>query len=542
MDHFELGELLSRVTEKSDLYEVVSKYTDLRRKGKVYVGRCPFHDDDAESLTVNVAEKKFYCFGCHAGGSVFKFISMSEGCTLREAVKRQAQNVGVSLFADKKSFESEQIERKRKELIELNEYAQDFYHEILTEKQTGDLCRKYLESRGITTTAVNKFRLGFAPVDDKNITVYLDSYGFSNELALKSGLVVVEENILFDKFQDCIVIPMTENGKVTGFVGQIFNFDKKIFYETDNISARFICLDNNEIFYKRKLIFGFDDAKSAVIESRRVVIVDEPLTAILINDAGIKDVVAILDNIFMPEQAEFLLNYADQMIFCLRDGEQLKFETDTLKTLEYEGVEVFVAALPKNPAEFLRDEGIEKFIRGLNNVQPCKNYKYFTEIQEEVFKDTVLNEAAEKIKAFSFIFDTPKKRWAEEVVLRVCRYNYQLVGYVANVILTDTFSRMHQEIFKYFTLCYDEDQFPDEEGAKKFLNESAYNELTRIVTSDNYRTEVDTNAFDDAVNVLNYKTLSQEYWQLKKTVLENSATSDTKILQLNQITERRSAI
>ena len=542
MDHLELGELLGRVLEKSDIYSVVSKYTDLRQKGGVYVGRCPFHDNDEETLTVNIKEQKFYCFGCHAGGSVFKFISMSESCTLREAVRRQAQYVGVSLFSNKKSFESEQIERRQRELIEINEYAQDFYHEILTEKQEGEPCRKYLETRGISKTAVKTFGIGFAPVSDKNITIFLDSYGFSYDLALRSDLVTLEGNILVDKLQDCIVIPFYEQGKLVGLVGQVFNFDKKLFYETDGISARFIFTDNNEIFEKRNLIFGFDVAKSAIIKSKRVVIVDEPLTAMLLNDAGIKDVVAILDNKLTSEQVEFLADYAGKLIFCLRDGEHLKLETETLKTAEYEDAEIFVAALPKTPADFLRDEGIEKFNLNLKKLQPCKEYKHFTEIQEEAVKENVVNSVAEQIRIFNLTLDTPGKRWAEEVVLRVCSYNYQLVGYVINMFIASTFSRIHQEIFKYLTLCYEEDQFPDNESAKKFLNEAAYNEFERILAKGDYRCDDDAKAFNDAVNVLTYKNLSQKYSQVKKTFFEDVGTSDTSILKLYKILESRTAI
>lgn len=543
MDHLELGELLSRVLEKSDLYEIISRHTDLRLKGEVYVGRCPFHDDDTDSLTVNLKEKKFYCSSCHAGGSVFKFISMSEDCTLREAVKRQANNVGVSLFAAKKSFESEQIERKQRELIELNEYAKDFYHEILTEKQSGESCRKYLETRGISKTAVERFHLGFAPVSDKNITVFLDSYGFTDKLALDSGLVILEENIiLVDKLQDCIVIPIYEQRKLVGFVGKVFNFDKKLFYETDGISARFIFPEDNDIFDKHQLIFGFDEAQSAIIDSRRVLIVDDPLTAIMFNDAEIKDVVAILDNKLTAEQVEFLADYADQLIFCLRDGEHLKFHSETLKEARYDDVEIFVAALPKTPADFLRDEGIENFKCQLEKLQHCKDYKHFTEIQDEFFKETVFNKTAEQIKILNLTLDTPAKRWAEEVVLRTCHYNYQLVEYVINIFIVSTFSRVHQEIFKYLTLCYEEDQFPDDESAKKFLNETAYNELERILRVNDFRSDIDQNAFDDAVNTLTYKSLSQEYLQVKKDILEDFETSDENILKLHQINERRKAI
>lgn len=542
MDYLELGELLSKVLEKSNIYDIISRNIDLRRKGEIYVGRCPFHDDDAESLTVNVKDKKFYCLGCHAGGSVFKFISMSEGCTLREAVKRQAQNVGVSLFSEKKSFENEQIERKRRELIELNEYAQDFYHEILTENRAGESCRKYLETRGISKIAVEKFHLGFAPVSDKNITIFLDSYGFSNELALESGLVIVEENILVDKLQDCIVIPIYEEGKLVGLVGQVFNFDKKIFYETDGVSARFILTNDTGIFDKRRLIFGFDDAKSEIIESRRVVIVDDPLAAILFNEAGIKDVVSILDNKLTTEQVEFLTAYVNQIIFCLCDGESLKIETGTLKAVGYDDAEIFIAALPKNPADFLIDEGIENLNRLLQKSQPCREYKNFKEIKDEVITDTDFNRTAEQIRLWRLSLETPAKRWAEEVILRVCRYNYQLVGYVINALVVNTFSRIHQEIFKYFTLCYEEDQFPDDESAKMFLNETAYTELERILNVSDFRRETDVKAFDDAVNSLSYKNLSQEYSQIKKNVFEEDETSDTNVLKLYQIIERRKAI
>ena len=542
MDHLELSELLSRVSEKSDLYGVILKHTDLRRKGKVYVGSCPFHDDDKESLTVNTEEKKFYCSSCHAGGSVFKFIAMAEGCTLREAVKRQAKNVGVSLFEEKKTFDIEKIERKRRELTEVNEYAQDFYHDILIERQTGDTCRKYLEKRGISKVAVKKFKVGFAPVSDKNITIFLDSYGFSNELVLNSGLVTLEENLLVDKLQDCIVIPIKAEGKISGFVGEILNFDKKVFYETDGISARYIFTNDNQIFDKRRLIFGFEEARAAVTKSMRAVIVDDPLTAILLDSAGIEGVVAVLENKLTVYHVEILTQYAENIIFCLQDGVPLKIDNDTLKAVDYENAKISVAVFPKALSDFIREEGTEQFLRQLEKVQPCTRYKNFVKIESETIIENDLDNASDKIKRMSLEFDTPSKRWAEEVVLRVCSYNYQIVEYVINVLISDTFSRLHKDIFQYLKICYDEDRIPDEDGAKKFLHEAAYNELIRILTENEYRHEQDEKAFDAAVNILKNKSLSVEYSQVKKEILENNETSDVNLKKLNQLYDKRQAI
>ena len=542
MDYLELGELLSRVLKESNLFHIISNYTYLRRKGELYVGRCPFHDDKGESLTVNDEEKKFYCSSCHAGGSIFKFIAMSRGCTLREAVKLQAKNVGVSLFGDKKTFEDEKIERKRRELIELNEYAQDFYQEILSEKQEGESCRKYLESRGISNTAAKKFGIGFAPVSDKNIMLYLDSCGFSNELTLQSGLVTLEGNVLVDQFQDCIVVPIKDEGKVVGLVGQIFNFEKKLFYETDGISARFILPKVGNVLDDCDLILWREESLTAIIESVRVLIVDDPLTAISLKIAGIEDVVTILDNKLTKYQVEFLAEYARELIFCLRDGEYLRLYDDTLDAAVYEGARIFVVALPKTPADFLRDEGVENFRRQLENLQPCEFYRNFVTIENETVPKNDQINISELIKKSNEAVETPAKNWAEEIVLRVCRYNYTLVEYVMNMFIVDNFSKLHQDIFRYFEICHNEDKFPDDEGAKKFLHEAAYNELMRILKQDEDQREDDIKAFDEAVNLLTDKTLLNVYLQTKKGLFEDWATSDTNLTKLNQIYERRQAI
>ena len=542
MDHFELVELLKRILKKSDLYSLASKYTDLRQSGDVYVGRCPFHDDIKESFTVNAKEKNFYCSDCKAGGGVFKFIALIRNCTLREAVKIQARYVGVNLFTDKKDFESEQINRKQKSLIELHEYARDFYHEILIESQAGESCRKYLESRGISKTALKKFGLGFASESADDLAIFLDSYGFSNELALESLLVTIEENVLVDRLQDCIVFPIEKEKQLVGFIGQVFNFDKKSFYETEGISSQFVCVGNTQVFEDIDYIFGFVQAKQAIIRSNSVLIVDSPLTAVMLNGSGIENAVAIIGDKFSLQHAENIDEYAQKIIFCLQDGKSLQIEEDALREIKFEDSEIFVAAFPKSPEDFIFEEGAESFKSYLENPLPCQNYNHFKEIKSEPVVNKKVLELNEKLLKLRASLDTPNKLWAEEVILRVCREDSRLVAYITNVFVTEGFSKLNQEIFNYLKLCYEEDIFPDEESARKFLHEAAYNELVRISQVDDYRRENDRNAFDEAVNILKNKILSAEYSQTKKDILDNLDNSGSKLPELDEIIEQQQAI
>ncbi|MBQ7629363.1 MAG: hypothetical protein IJS81_03975, partial [Selenomonadaceae bacterium] len=271
MDYLKFSACVKLVKGKSNILEIFSKYAKLRENGKFYVGNCPFHEDKNESLTVNPIEGIYYCFGCHAGGDVFNFMARAENISLAEALELQAKNVGVDIYSTKFNLEDERVNNRLKEV---NDYARDFYHELLTNGDEGDSCRKYLESRGISKREIEKFQLGFAPNVNGKLSAYLEDYGFKFELILQAGLVDATPEGFLDRLQDCITIPiLNQFGQTTALIGQISDFEKKVFYETEGVTSQFIFPRETPIFNSNKLIFGLNAAKNAIVKSNSVIAV-----------------------------------------------------------------------------------------------------------------------------------------------------------------------------------------------------------------------------------------------------------------------------
>jgi DNA primase len=124
---------VDRVKEAADIVEIVSAHTDLRRAGQRYTGLCPFHDERTPSFSVDPVQKIYYCFGCEAGGDVFRFVEEKEGLDFPDAVESLAERYGVELERESEDPRAEQARRKRARLYELLQRTAEFYARFLWE-------------------------------------------------------------------------------------------------------------------------------------------------------------------------------------------------------------------------------------------------------------------------------------------------------------------------------------------------------------------------------------------------------------------------
>ncbi len=185
--------LLDEIRERADIVEVISDYVVLTKKGKNYLGLCPFHYEKTPSFTVTPGKQMFYCFGCQTGGNVFSFLTKKENIGFAEAVKILAERTGVDLPQVESSPE-EQAKNKLKDLIaQINKAAKDFYHDILLSSPQAQAARDYLVRRGIDHKTINAFQLGFAPDGWSNLTDFLKGRGYSADELIAAGVVTPKD-------------------------------------------------------------------------------------------------------------------------------------------------------------------------------------------------------------------------------------------------------------------------------------------------------------------------------------------------------------
>ena len=350
-------EFVERVRSESDLVSVVSTYVQLKRKGKRYWGCCPFHQEDTPSFSVKPDEGFFYCFGCHTGGNIFKFISLIENISYYEAILFQAERLNIPLPEREKTPAEIARDKKRDELRELHEMAGKFFHNCLTMTNYGKAGLAYFHKRGIGDDIIEEFQLGFAPDAWNKLTDAFAKRGVNTELLLESGLVVKRQQGSgeYDRFRNRVMIPiMDERSRICGFGGRIIAEG----------NPKYLNSPETMLFNKRKLLFGLDKAHRHISQAGFALVVEGYMDVISVFAAGIKNVVASLGTAFTVDQCKKLLRYAPAIYFCYdSDNAGQEAIARALGIAGETNAQIKVVQLPdgKDPDEFIQKHGAEEF-------------------------------------------------------------------------------------------------------------------------------------------------------------------------------------
>ena len=352
-------DFVEQVRSSSDILSVISSYVHLKKRGNRYWGCCPFHNEKTPSFSVVPQQGFFYCFGCHAGGNLFKFISLIENISYYEAIKLQAQRLNIPIPTTKKSADELKQEQQKDSLFKIHELAGSFFHNCLTRTSLGEAGRAYFSSRQINSDIITKFKLGFAPnLWDKLFTSFTKR-GITKELLAKAGLITIKDSgKVYDRFRNRIIIPiMNEHGQICGFGGRIIN---------PNDSPKYLNSPETLIFNKRHLLFGLDHAQKSIKENNFSIVVEGYMDAISLHAAGIDWAVASMGTAFAQEQAKLLARAADEVVFSYdSDAAGQRATVRAVSIAKEAGLKVRVLIVPdgKDPDEFVRKHGKDAYLR-----------------------------------------------------------------------------------------------------------------------------------------------------------------------------------
>lgn len=391
----EMDEFVARVKDSADILKVISAYVPLKKSGNNYFGCCPFHREKTPSFSVAADKGFFYCFGCHAGGDVFKFLSLIEGISYFEAIKKEAERLGIEMpKRDKTPFE---IERDRKivAMLEANELAEKFFHSALVNTSYGKAGKEYLLSRGITEEVIENFKFGFAPNAWDRLITALKERGVDEEILLAAGLASrgKETGKVFDRFRGRVMIPISDiKGKVVAFGGRALGDEMPKYLNTSDTL----------VFKKGELLFNLDKAYLNIRKEEFAIIVEGYMDAISLYAAGITNVVASLGTSFTSSQAKLLMRYAKRFYFCYDSDEA--GQNATVRALQIAadlGAEIFVISIPdgKDPDEFVRKHSKEDFLNLIQTARPLLDFRL-----QYVLKHTRYNTLDGKINALREMF------------------------------------------------------------------------------------------------------------------------------------------
>lgn len=345
---------LDELLAKNDIVSVVSSYVELRPKGRRLWGLCPLHGEKTPSFSVSPDKQMFYCFGCHAGGTVIQFIMQMERMSFVEAVKLLANRAGMELpeTADDTAMQRERAYKER--LYAACKAAARFYMETLLGPD-GAPGRAYLAGRGLTSESVKRFGIGYAPAAWDALKTHLLAAGFTQQELLDAGLLVhnTEKNSVYDAYRNRVIFPIIgAAGRVLGFGARVLNDDK----------PKYINTGDTPIYNKRNTLYGLYLQKGR--RCADLVMVEGYTDVIGLFEAGITNAVASLGTALTVQQARLLKRYT-QLVYIAYDGDAAGQNATIrgLDILSHEGIDVRVIVFPdaQDPDEFIRTHGREAF-------------------------------------------------------------------------------------------------------------------------------------------------------------------------------------
>ncbi len=401
MSFYFSDELLDEIRNKVDIVDLVGQYVHLKKSGRNYFGLCPFHGERTPSFSVSPDKQIFYCFGCGAGGNVFNFIMDIEQLTFGEAVEHLAGIANVTLPKKPEGSLNEKEEDERNKLLTIYTLSAKFYHHLLLHTEFGLVGLNYLKNRRIEQNTIVEFNIGYIPEGKDNLYQFLLKRGFSENLLLESDLINKGQNGIFDRFRNRIMIPLHDiHGNVIAFGGRVIGEGE----------PKYLNSSETKLFNKSFYLFNLHRARKEIRKTRQVILTEGYLDVITLWQAGYYNVVATLGTSLTIEHAKILRRNAEQVLICY-DGDQAgqKAAFRAIDILQSEGLAVKVLQIPryKDPDEFIRNEGREKFQQEvINNAITATLYKL-----QYIRKDYSLLDEQERtkylVKSLEIIADLP---------------------------------------------------------------------------------------------------------------------------------------
>jgi len=296
MTDFDLGrDTVDQVRDAADLVEVVGEHVRLRKRGRKYEGLCPFHDEKTPSFSIDPEKGLYYCFGCHRGGDVFKFVMETERLSFPEAVERLAGQFGITL--PPRSPETRRRRDEAERIRSLLQEAQQFFTEQLA-SSSGAAARRELQRRGFDPATWAEFGFGWAPDDWRQLTDHLVRRHPQGSL-IAAGLTVEASSggSPYDRFRKRITFPIrTADGKIVAFGGRILGDGE----------PKYLNSPESVLFHKRSTLFCLDRARQAIRTSGEAVVVEGYFDCLSFHRAGIHNVVATLGTALSADHARLL--------------------------------------------------------------------------------------------------------------------------------------------------------------------------------------------------------------------------------------------
>ena len=369
-----------RIRDATDIVDLVSEHVQLTRRGRNFLGLCPFHEEKTPSFNVNPDRQFYHCFGCGAGGDVFKFIQEIDRVTFIEAVKFLAERAGIAL--PERSGPSREETEATDELYRANDLAQKYFHHLLLNDDAGATAREYLQTRSLTGETIERFGLGYAPPEWDALLKVAGRRGLSPQILERAGLALPRSTGSghYDRFRDRIAFPIANlSDRTIAFGARALQPDQE---------PKYLNSPETSIYHKGRVLYGLSDTRDAIRRRDAVLVVEGYMDLISLAQADIQHVVATSGTALTEDQGRLLARFARQVVL-LFDGDAagstaamrgltvlLGTGLPSLAGLLSKGLDVRFVSLPPeyDPDSFVQEHGPEALLKRVENAQSVLDF------------------------------------------------------------------------------------------------------------------------------------------------------------------------
>ncbi|MCC5816256.1 MAG: DNA primase [Leptospira sp.] len=325
-----------RIRRELPIESYISRFVNLKKAGKNFLGLCPFHSEKTPSFNVSPEKGYYHCFGCKASGDIFRFTMDYHKVDFVRSMEILSEHSGIPLDSAKTQVDKDR-DKKKEECYRLNQKVSEFFIKNLFDHD-GKHALNYLLNRGLTEEEISKFDIGFAPEGFQNLKGKILNTAWEETLGIELGILKRnEKGNVYDFYRNRVMFPIRDaSGRVVGFSGRTLSDDPR--------EAKYVNSPNSLVYDKSRQVYNLFLAQDEIRNLRSVVLVEGVMDAIGLFTRGIKNVVAPLGTSFTNYQARILKNLSDQVTLLL-DGDEAgkKGAIRAAEILLREGIECKIA-------------------------------------------------------------------------------------------------------------------------------------------------------------------------------------------------------
>lgn len=359
--------------ERTDIVELIDARVKLKKTGRNYSARCPFHQEKTPSFSVNPDKQFYYCFGCGAGGNAISFLMDYDRSSFVESVESLARQIGLDV--PREDGPPSEPRQDKKSLFDILSLADDYYQQQLRHHSQKGKAVDYLKRRGLSGEIAKQFGIGYAPPGWDNLLKTLGHSGEQQKLLLESGMLVEKEDHsgCYDRFRDRLMFPIRDNrGRVIAFGGRVLNDDK----------PKYLNSPETPVFHKQQELYGLYEARQANRHLNRLLMVEGYMDVVAMAQFGITWAVATLGTSAGTTHMEKVFRHCHEVVFCF-DGDEAGRKAahralEAVLPLMESGRQAKFLFLPEgeDPDSLVRKIGTDKFIWHVDHAQSLSEHLF----------------------------------------------------------------------------------------------------------------------------------------------------------------------